>query len=497
MTTRKRDPRVVIVGAGMSGIAMGVALKKAGFEDFVMLEKGSDVGGTWYWNHYPGLSCDVPSQLYQYSFALKPDWQRVFATQDEILEYHRDVVDRFGLRPHLRLDTEVTAARWTGEGWEVEAGGETQRADFVVMATGVLHHPNVPDIPGLESFAGTTLHSARWDDEADFAGKRVAVIGTGSTGVQIVSAMQPAAEQVTLFTRSPQWVLWGPTEMRQPEFFSALLRRVPLLNRLVFESLMQASWLFTDVVTRPSWRRRLLQASARRRLDAIRDEELRERLTPGYEPLCKRQVVSGGFMRAIQQPNVEVVTEAIDHVNADGIVTADAKAREFDLIALATGFKAHNYMRPMDLVGRDGLTIDEAWDNGPRAYRMMAIPGFPNLFSILGPNSPVGSLPLHHAAELSSAYIVRWLERFAAGEVDSVEVTQEATAEFNAEAAAALGPTVWNTGCNSWYQREDGTIDLFPFNRATMKRMLGEPEEAHFHLRSFTALPTSTEESHG
>jgi len=489
MSIQQRDPRVVIVGAGMSGIAMGVALKRAGFHHFVMLEKGLDVAGTWYWNHYPGLSCDVPSQLYQYSFALKPDWERVFATQGEILAYHREVVDRFGLRDHLRLDTEVTQARWTGDDWEVEANGETERADFVVMATGVLHHPNVPDIPGLEDFEGATLHSARWDDEVDPAGKRVAVIGTGSTGVQLVSAMQEVAEQVTLYTRSPQWVLWGPTEMRQPELASTLLRRVPLLNRVVFESLLQASWLFTDIVTRPSWRRRLLQASARWRLESISDEDLRARLTPGYEPLCKRQVVSGPFLRAIQQSNVEVVTEAIDHVSANGIVTADARDREFDVIALATGFKAHNYMRPMELVGRDGITIDEAWVDGPRAYRMTAIAGFPNLFSILGPNSPVGSLPLHHAAELSSSYIVRWIERFARGEIDSVEVTEEATAEFNAEAAEALGPTVWNSGCNSWYQRADGTIDLWPFNRATMKRMLGEPDDAHFLISRPSTSP--------
>jgi cation diffusion facilitator CzcD-associated flavoprotein CzcO len=461
---------------------MGVALKREGFEDFVMLEKGADVGGTWYWNHYPGLSCDVPSQLYQYSFHLKPDWKRVFATGDEILAYHREVVDRFGLRAHLRLNTEVTRTEWTGEEWEVEAGGVVERADFVVMATGVLHHPNVPDIPGLGDFAGTTLHSARWDDSVEYAGKRVAVIGTGSTGVQLVSEMQRSAQQVTLFSRSPQWVLWGPTEMRQPALVTEVMRRLPLVNRLVFEWLLQSSWLFTDIVTRPSWRRRTLQASARRRLNSIRDVALRERLTPDYEPLCKRQVVSGPFLGAIQKENVEVVTERIDHVRADGIVTQDARAREFDLIALATGFKAHNYMRPMGLVGRDGLGIDEAWRDGPRAYRMTAIPGFPNLFMILGPNSPVGSLPLHHAAELTSAYIVRWLERFGRGEIETVEPTQEAADEFNAQVATALGPTVWNTGCNSWYQQEDGTIDLWPFNRADMRRMLGEPVEAHFHI---------------
>jgi cation diffusion facilitator CzcD-associated flavoprotein CzcO len=484
MAARERDPRIVIVGAGMSGIAMGVTLKGAGFDNFTICEKGGDVGGTWYWNHYPGLSCDVPSQLYQYSFHLKPDWRRVFATQEEILDYHREVAERFGLRPHIRLNTEVTGARWNDGEWEVEAGGISERADFVVMATGVLHHPNVPAIPGLDDFAGEALHSARWDDDVDCTGKRVAVIGTGSTGVQIVSALQPIAEQVTLFTRSPQWVLWGPTEMEQPALLTELLKRVPLANRLLFEGLLKTSWLFTDIVTRPSWRRRLIQSAARRRMRRIRDRDLRRRLTPNYEPLCKRQVVSGPFLRAIQEPNVEVVTDAIDHVTAEGIVTAEGAARDFDVIALATGFKAHNYMRPMDLVGRDGTTIDDAWGSEPRAYRMVAIPRFPNLFTILGPNSPVGSLPLHWAAELTSSYIVGWVDRFARGELDSVEVTEEATEEFNAQVAEALGPTVWNSGCNSWYQREDGTIDLWPFDRATMKRMLSAPEESHFHIEA-------------
>ncbi len=490
MTGGPRQPKVVIVGAGVSGIAMGVALKEAGYDDFVILEKGADVGGTWYWNHYPGLSCDVPSQLYQYSFHLKPDWERVFATGPEILAYHRDVVDRFGLRRHLRLNTEVTEAIWAEGGWDVTTGdGVTERADFVVMATGVLHHPNIPDIPGLDDFAGRTLHSARWDDDVDVTGKRVAVIGQGSTGVQLVSAMQPMAEQVTLFSRSPQWVLWGPTEMRQPAVATLLLKRFPILNRLTFQSLLQLTWLFTDVVTRPSWRRRLVQGSAHKHLGTIEDPELKEKLKPDYQPLCKRQVVSGSFYRAVQQPNVDVVTERIDHVRAGGIVTEDAHARDFDVMALATGFKAHNYMRPMNLIGRDGVTIDDAWDHGPRAYRMSAIPGFPNLFTILGPNSPVGSLPLHHAAELSAAYVVRWLDRFANGEVGTVEVTEQATSAFNAEAAKALQPTVWNTGCNSWYQKDDGTIDLWPFNRAAMKRMLGEPEDAHFLIESPRAQP--------
>ncbi len=493
MGVRIREPRVVIVGAGMSGIAMGVALKRAGYEDFTILEKGADVGGTWYWNRYPGLSCDVPSQLYQYSFHVKPDWKRVFATGQEIREYHAEVVDRFGLREHLRLSTEVNEARWSEDGWELgTADGDEVTADFVVMATGVLHHPNVPEIPGLDDFDGRVIHSARWDDETDHTGKRVAVIGTGSTGVQLVCELARTAEQVTLFSRSPQWVLWGPTEMRQPAALTGLFKRFPSLNRAWFNFLLRSSWFFTDIVTRPSWRRRLLQAAARRRIATIADRELRKKLTPDYEPLCKRQVVSGSFLNAVRRPNVEVVNGAIDHVRADGIVTADAQAREFDLIALATGFKAHNYMRPMNLVGRDGLTIDEAWATGPRAYRMTAIPGFPNLFTILGPNSPVGSLPLHWCAELSSRYIVQWLDRFASGELESVEPTEEATAAFNAQAAEGLGPTVWNTGCNSWYQQEDGTIDLWPFDRATMRRMLAAPEPAHFHVSAAQTKPVKT-----
>lgn len=463
---------------------MGVKLREAGYDDFVILEKGAAVGGVWFWNHYPGLSCDVPSQLYQYSFMPKPDWKHMFARGSDIREYHESVVERFGLRPKIRFNTEVTGAQFEGDRWEVQtSAGETLEFDFVVMATGLLHHPNTPDIPGLEDFAGRAVHSAQWDDTIDATGKRVAVVGTGSTGVQLVSAFQREASQVTLFSRHPQWVVWAPTNLRQPDAVAALLRRFPRLNKALFDMLLQVSWLFTDVTTRPSWRRKLVQRAARTHLRTIRDPELRRKLTPDYEPLCKRQVVSGTFYRAVQQPNVEVVTEHIDHVTEAGIVTSDAESRDFDLIVFATGFKAHNYMRPMGLKGRDGITIEEAWSGGPRAYRMTAIPGFPNLFTILGPNSPVGSISLQTAAEVTARHIIGWIDCFSRNEIDSVEVTEQATDEFNAEVKTALGPTVWNTGCNSWYFKDDGTIDLWPFDRATMTRMLTRVEREHFIVR--------------
>lgn len=479
----RRDPRIVIIGAGMAGIATAVTLKKAGFENLTILEKGSDVGGVWHWNHYPGLTCDVPSNLYQFSFAPKPDWTHVFASGPEIQRYHRDVVEQFGLEAHLRLNTEVVAAVFGAGVWTVTVGGgEKIEADFVLAATGVLHHPFTPDIPGLEDFAGDVVHTARWDDSLKTDGKRIAVIGTGSTGVQVLAALQPKAAHITQFARTPQWVMWAPMGLRQPRLVSQVLKIVPKLNE-VGAALLQRTNLLADITTRPSWRRRLVQDYARRALRVqVGDKALRERLTPDYEPLCKRQVLSGSYYRALQERNAELVTEAITEVTRDGIRTADGREHRLDLIVLATGFQAHNYLRPMDLRGRGGLTIDDAWDKGPRAYRMTAIPGFPNLFTVLGPNSPTGSISLQYSAELTARYIVQWLRRFNDGEFDTVEVTEDATTRFNDDVADALGPTVWNTGCNSWYFNETGAIDLWPFDRKTLTRMLSKPDDRDFVL---------------
>ncbi|MTE16049.1 flavin-containing monooxygenase [Nocardia aurantiaca] len=483
-----RQPRIVIIGAGVSGIATAITLQRNGFHDFVILEKGADVGGVWHWNHYPGLTCDVPSQLYQFGFAPKPDWSHIFAPGPEIQRYLADVADRYGLRAQLRLNSEVVAATFTGSGWEIETGdGSRHEADFVIAATGVLHHPAVPDLPGLGEFTGDILHTARWDDTVATSGRRIAVLGTGSTGVQVVSALQPEAERITHFVRSPQWVIWAPMQIPQPALVGAVLNRLPQVNRALYRAGLAGAALFTDVVTRPSWRRRAVQEYARLSLRAqILQPELRERLTPDYEPLCKRQVLSGTYYRALRARNAELVTTAIEEVTPTGIRTADGRHHDLDMIVLATGFRAHDYMRPMNLVGREGISIDDAWAGGPRAYRMTAIPGFPNFFTVLGPHSPTGSIPLHHAAEVTARYITRWIERWSAGEFDTVEVTEEATAQFESEVAEAMGPTVWNTGCNSWYFTEGGSIDLLPFDRATMESMLADPEPGDFHLQTIS-----------
>lgn len=480
-----RDPRIVIIGAGLAGIATAYTFRQAGFTNFTVLEKGSDVGGVWHWNRYPGLTCDVPSQIYQFGFAPKPDWSHLWASGEEIRDYHRDVVDRFGLNDHLQLNTEVTEACYGERGWTLTtAAGNTLTADFVICATAVLHHPFTPDIPGLKSFRGPVVHTARWDPELQTTGRRIAVIGTGSTGVQVVSALQPEAVTLTHFVRSPQWILWAPMTLRQPRLLTAAWRRLPALLDFTFGRLQWASNILADIVTKPSWRRSLVQAYARACLRVqIRDPQLRSQLTPDYQPLCKRQVVSGSYYRAITAPNSRLVTDPIVEVTAAGVRTADGEHHGIDVIVLATGFQAHNYMRPMSIVGRDGITLDDAWVKGPRAYRTTAIPGFPNLFTVLGPNSPTGSIPLQYSAELTAGYIVAWLKRFRAGELNEVEITAEATDEFNTAVAEALGPTVWNTGCNSWYFTDEGTIDLWPFDRATLTRMLSAPDPAHFLIR--------------
>jgi cation diffusion facilitator CzcD-associated flavoprotein CzcO len=363
------------------------------------------------------------------------------------------------------------------------ADGGRYPADFVICATGVLHQPSVPDIPGLADFTGTVVHTARWDDDLDTRGKRIAVIGTGSTGVQVVSALQPGAQKIDHYARSPQWILWAPMTLRQLPGVAPLLKRFPALHDSMYGVLQWGSGILADITTRPSWRRRAVQAYARLSLRLqVRDPALRDTLTPDYQPLCKRQVVSGTYYRAIQAGNADLVTEAITAVTPTGIRTADGTHRDTDVIVLATGFQAHNYMRPMRVIGRDGISIDDAWDKGPRAYRMTAIPGFPNLFTVLGPNSPTGSISLQFSAELTARYIAGWLNRFRAGTVSTVEVTEEATNRFNDEVQAAMTPTVWNTGCNSWYFTESDTIDLWPWDRATMVSMLSAPRDDHFHL---------------
>lgn len=468
----------------MSGLCAAIALQRAGIDDVTIYEKADEVGGTWRENTYPGLTCDVPSRFYQFTFATNPGWSRLFSPGPEIQAYFVEVAKRSGLSERIRFGTQVLGARFDGRRWIVTTGdGETTTVDFLISATGVLHHPTTPDIAGLNDFAGPLFHSARWDHSVNLQGKRVAVIGTGSTGVQIISRLAGTPSKLSLFQRTAQWIMPLPNP-RYLELTKLSHRALPLLDRLAYQVHKIAFEIFAGALVKPGWRRQFIGALCKANLRSVRDPGLRQALTPDYPPMCKRLVMSGGFYRAMQREDVELVTIGIDRIESRGIATKDGVLHEMDVIVLATGFDAHAYMRPMDLVGRDGLTIEEAWQDGPRAFQTVAIPGFPNFFMLLGPHSPVGNFPLTAVAETQADHIVRWIRRWQQGEFDTVEPTTTAAEAYNAELSAAMPATVWTTGCNSWYLDKSGLPGVWPDTPAKHRTMLANPHSGDYELRA-------------
>ncbi|UGT38799.1 NAD(P)/FAD-dependent oxidoreductase [Nocardia yamanashiensis] len=478
-----KQPRIAIVGAGISGICMGVALQRAGFTDFTIFEKAADYGGTWRDNTYPGLVCDVPSRYYQFRFAMNPEWTQLYSAGPEIKDYLAGVAREHGLPAHTRFGAEVISAEYDAEGWLVGAAdGTTARFDFVMCATGFLHHPNRPDIPGLTEFAGPVMHSSRWDHEVELAGKRIGVIGTGSTGTQLVSALAGQVPKVVLFQRTPQWIL--PTVNRAYTPISkTIYRRVPALNTLVYGMHRMIFAAFSQGLVHPGRIRRFIQWVVARNLRSVKDPELRAKLTPDYQAMCKRLVVSDRFYAAVQRPDVELVTSGIEQVKPDGVVTADGVLHELDMLVLATGFDSHAFMRPMAITGTGGRTLDQAWADGPRAFEGVMMPDFPNLFMLIGPHSPFANHPLTAVAEAQSARIVGWLQRWQAGEFGALAPTHAATDRYNARLRAAAPSTVWTTGCRSWYLGKDGLPELWPWSPGRYEKLIrSAPDPVDYRL---------------
>ncbi|MGD1173645.1 flavin-containing monooxygenase [Mycobacterium seoulense] len=479
----RRDPTVAVVGAGMSGLCVAIALLRNGITDVTLYEKADEVGGTWRENTYPGLVCDIPSRVYQYTFARNPNWSHLFSPGGEIQDYFRGVADRFGLRDRIRFGTEIAHAQFEGGRWRLrtQAGAEST-VDFLICATGVLHHPRLPSIPGLNDFGGNAFHSARWDHSVELRGRRIAIIGNGSTGVQLVCGLTGVAGRVMLFQRTPQWVLRLPNP-RYSRLTNITHNRFGWLDRLAYRCYSSGYDLFAAGLTKPGLRRKIMGALCRASLREVRDPELRRALTPDYTPMCKRLVMSNGFYRAVQRDDVDLVTAAIDHVERRGIVTDDGVLHEADVIVLATGFDSHAFFRPMQLIGRDGIAADDVWRDGPRAYQTVALPGFPNFFMMLGPHSPVGNLALTTVAESQADHILGWIQRWRRGEFDTVEPTLPATDDFNAKLRAAMPDTVWTTGCHSWYLNKDGVPEVWPFTPAEHRAMLANPDLGQYDLR--------------
>ncbi|GAA5154949.1 NAD(P)/FAD-dependent oxidoreductase [Pseudonocardia eucalypti] len=481
----QRVPSVAIIGAGMSGLCMAIKLREAGITDVTVYEKADEVGGTWRDNTYPGLSCDVASRFYQFTFARNPGWTHRYSPGSEIQAYFRAVTEKYRLREIIRFGTEVTEARLEPDGrWWLRTGDGIERTvDFLIGATGILHHPRYPDIKGLDTFGGPVFHSARWDHGVPLAGKRVAVIGTGSTGLQIVGALAAEVGRLVLFQRTAQWIV-RLDNPRYGRLTRALHRRFPALDLLTYHfHRKRLDFLISGALTHPGWRRTLLEWLCRRNLNTVRDPELRRKLTPDYRAGCKRLVGSSEFYPAIQRPNAELVTERISHVEPGAVVTEDGRRHELDVLALATGFDAHAFVRPIRMTGRDGITLEQAWADGPRAHQTVAMPGFPNFFMLMGPHSPVGNYSLTALAEAQALHILGWIRRWQAGELESVEPLQRATDAFNASMREALPDTVWSTGCNSWYLGRDGVPELWPWSAERYRALLKEaPNPADYQL---------------
>jgi cation diffusion facilitator CzcD-associated flavoprotein CzcO len=481
-----RPLRFAIIGAGMAGILSAIKLQEAGFDDFVVYEKAARVGGTWRENTYPGIACDVPSHLYSYSFAPNPDWSHRYSPGAEIEAYFEAVARRYGVDRRIRFGAEIVRCELRDGRWELEArNGERDHADVVIAATGVLHHPNLPDIDGLQSFAGACFHSARWDPAVAVDGRRIGIIGTGSSAVQMVSALVDRVATLTLFQRTAQWI--APQEnppysdAEQAEF-----RRHPeLMGRMHDEmSRMIAENFSNAVVDADSPQMQLLEAVCRANLENnVQDPDLCERLRPNYRAACKRLVVSPNFYSAIQKPNAELVTAAIERVEAEGVRTRDGRLHALDVLVLATGFRVDRFLRPIEVIGRGGLRLDDLWARRPTAYLSISIPGFPNLFMLNGPNGPVGNFSLIEVAELQIGYILQLVEQIRAGRCREISASDAATARFDADRVERAKRTVWSTGCRSWYLDDRGIPAVWPWTFDRFREEMAAPKlEAYEQL---------------
>lgn len=480
----RSPPSIVIVGAGMSGIQMGMKLLAAGIETFTIYEKADRIGGTWRENTYPGLACDVPGHLYRFSGEPNPDWSKRFARGPEIQQYFEHVVDKSGLRRFMRFGHEVKGAEFRDGVWHIEtAGGDRAVADFLIAACGVLHHPNYPSIAGLDSFAGAAFHTARWDHRVDLTGARVGVLGTGSTGTQLVPAIVDKVDKLTVFQRTAQWILPLP-DHGYSHRAKARMRRFPFLHRFkyVVYGLMY-EWTYARAVVGNRSLLWIFRRLCQRNLDEnVADPALKARLQPKYRVGCKRLVFSSAFYPAIQKPNAELVDAAIDHIQPDGVVTSDGRLHRLDVLILATGFRTHDYMRPIRLVGVDGLRLDQAWKDGARAYLTVAMPGFPNFFMLIGPGSPVGSYSLVSVAEMQADYIMHFLRRIAGREIATVQPSRAAYDRFNAAVRHAMAGTVWVSGCRSWYLDVNGAPDAWPWTIGKFRRSMRNPVLADYDI---------------
>lgn len=450
---------VVIIGAGFGGLGMAIRLKAQGQDDIVIIEKGSDVGGCWRDNTYPGAACDVPSHLYSYSFERHYPWSRRFAPQSEIFAYQQHCAGKYDVYRHMRFNTEVAKASFDeAQGaWKITlTNDETIFARILITATGQLNQPAYPKMPGIDAFKGAHFHSARWDHSVDLKGKTVAVIGTGASAIQFVPEVAKVAGKVMLFQRSAAHVLAKP-DRAYTEREHRMLKRFPItqtLDRLKIYIANEARVLgFTSLQKAMT----LFEWQFKRQLKKfIKDPELREKLTPDYPIGCKRILMSNDYYPALAQDHVEVINQGISEVTATGVVDSEGKHHDVDVIIYGTGFQATDFLTPMTITGRDGIALNDAWKDGAEAYLGISVNGFPNLFMLYGPNTNLGHNSIIYMLESQIQYVQQCIAAIDSQKLRSLEVRSFVQVSFNNIVQSKISDTVWNKGCHSWYKTESG-----------------------------------------
>jgi cation diffusion facilitator CzcD-associated flavoprotein CzcO len=453
-SSRRPAPAVAIVGAGFGGIGLAIRLRRAGIGSFTIFERAASIGGTWRENTYPGAACDIPSHLYSFSFEQNPTWNRAYAGQAEILRYLQSCVDKYGLREHIRFGTGVSSARFDERRnlWVLDlSDGGTFEATVLVTACGLLNRPQLPNVPGREAFGGPAFHSARWRHDVDLTAKRVGVIGTGASAVQIVPEIAPRAASLVLFQRSAPYVI-PKADRDYRAFEKTLFRRLPFvqhINRALTYAAHEVRFVafgYSRAAMKPS--RRIFERLLERQ---VADPELRRKLTPDYEMGCKRIMISNDYYRALARENVEVVTDPVERITPAGVVTRDGRERPFDALVYATGFAATEFLVPMRVTGRNGAALDDAWRGGAEAYLGIAVSGFPNFFMLYGPNTNLGHNSIIFMLEAQIAYVMDAIETLARGKRVRLDVRPEVQAAFNRRLQKRLTTSVWAAGCTSWY----------------------------------------------
>jgi cation diffusion facilitator CzcD-associated flavoprotein CzcO len=468
------DLSITIIGAGPGGLCMAIKLREAGFENLRILERSDRIGGTWNQNRYPGCACDIPSHLYSFSFEVKPDWSRPYAPQPEILEYLDGVAEKYGILPYCRFGQTVERALWDDgtATWTVHLeSGETVTSDVVVSAIGMFNSIVYPEIEGLDDFKGTMFHSSRWDWTHSLASERVGVIGAAASAVQLVPEIVKEAGQVHLFQRTANWVLPkedDPYTEEQLEAFRRNPETAHAIRREIFEGIEEGQAFYDAGI------RARVEETAREALEVVEDPELRAKLTPTHVWGCKRPLFSNDYYAAFNRPNLELVTEGIERITAEGIVTTDGRERKVDTIVLATGFAATEYLSAIRVQGRDGLDLEEAWNDGAQAYKGVTTAGFPNLFMLYGPNTNQGSLITMIEWEVDHA--IAHIQRLIEEDLAWVDVKADVQSAYNEQLQKDIESVeVWFDGCNGYYRAPSGrVVTQWPKNMTAFKDVVLE-----------------------